>query len=115
MKEFQEKLLNEAKEYVLEKNIDDFELLTEIQHFGGATRLIDFTEDYLIALFFACDKSPEKHGRVIFPYQKDRQIMKSKGLLKQLIALHSRRVYSLKHPRVLFVISKQGSYHPSQP
>ena len=29
------------------------------------TNLIDFTTDYLIALFFACDGKPEKHGRVI--------------------------------------------------
>ena len=33
----------------------DFEILTEIQHYGGKTNLIDFTTDYLIALFFACD------------------------------------------------------------
>ena len=29
--------------------------LTEMQHFGGNTNLIDFTEDYLIAMFFACN------------------------------------------------------------
>ena len=31
----------------------DFEILTEIQHYGGKTNLIDFTTDYFIALFFA--------------------------------------------------------------
>ena len=36
----------------------DFEILTELQHYGGKTNLIDFTTDYLIALFFACDGSP---------------------------------------------------------
>ena len=30
----------------------DFEILTEIQHYGGKTNLIDFTTDYLVALFF---------------------------------------------------------------
>lgn len=45
--------------------IDDFEILTELQHYGGKTNLIDFTTDYLIALFFACDGQPDKDGRVI--------------------------------------------------
>lgn len=40
-------------------------MLTELQHFGGKTNLIDFTTDYLIALFFACDGSPNEDGRVI--------------------------------------------------
>ena len=43
----------------------EFELLTEIQHYGGKTNLIDFTTDYLIALFFACDGRHDKDGRVI--------------------------------------------------
>ena len=43
----------------------DFEILTEIQHYGGGTNLIDFTTDYLIALFFACDGAHDKDGRVI--------------------------------------------------
>ena len=43
----------------------DFEILTEIQHYGGKTNLIDFTTDYFIALFFACDGHDDKDGRVI--------------------------------------------------
>ena len=43
----------------------DFEILTEIQHYGGKTNLIDFTTDYFIALFFACDGYHNKCGRVI--------------------------------------------------
>lgn len=43
----------------------ELELLTEIQHYGGKTNLIDFTTDYLIALFFACDGEHNKDGRVI--------------------------------------------------
>ncbi len=52
-----------AKEYTDET--EEFEILIEIQHFGGKTNLIDFTTDYLIALFFACKGSPFKDGRVI--------------------------------------------------
>ena len=43
----------------------DFAILTEIQHYGGNTNLIDFTTDYFIALFFACDGHHNEDGRVI--------------------------------------------------
>ena len=43
----------------------DFEILTEIQHYGGKTNLIDFTTDYFIALFFACDGRYDQDGRII--------------------------------------------------
>ena len=51
-----------------EKSVEeavDFEILTEIQHYGGKTNLIDFTTDCFIALFFACDGQPNEDGRVI--------------------------------------------------
>ena len=50
----------------------DFEILTEIQHYGGKTNLIDFTTDYCIALFFACDGHHDKDGRIIL--QKTEEI-----------------------------------------
>jgi len=59
----QTKILQEAKDYTPEKSDD--EILTQLQHYGGKTNLIDFTTDFLIALFFACDGHPEKDGRVI--------------------------------------------------
>lgn len=42
-----------------------FEILAEIQHWGGETNLIDFTTDYHVALFFACDSHYNKDGRII--------------------------------------------------
>ena len=66
---FQKTILEEAKVYISETDdideTDDIGILTQLQHFGGKTNLIDFTEDYLIALFFACDGSHDKDGRVI--------------------------------------------------
>ena len=50
----------------------NFEILTEIQHYGGKTNLIDFTTDYFIALFFACEGHDDKDGRVIL--QKTEEI-----------------------------------------
>ena len=60
-KEFRQDALSRAVEAPLEKNAD-FELLTEIQHYGGKTNLIDFTEDYSVALFFACQSKYGKDG-----------------------------------------------------
>lgn len=44
---------------------DEADILTELQHYGGKTNLIDFTTDYLVAMFFACDSSYDEDGRVI--------------------------------------------------
>ena len=64
IKVVQEEILREAKEYTTHK-MDDLEILTELQHHGGKTNLIDFTTDYLVALFFACDGNRDEPGRVI--------------------------------------------------
>ena len=49
MYELQEANLEEAKRFTFET--DEFAILTELQHYGGKTNLIDFTADFLIALF----------------------------------------------------------------
>ena len=59
----QSEILRAAEDFV--GRIDEEDLLTQLQHFGYNTNLIDFTTDYHIALFFACDGRPEKDGRVI--------------------------------------------------
>lgn len=61
----QEEILEEARNHIPERAKDDFEILTELQHFGSPTNLLDFTTDYHIALFFACDGSHDKDGRII--------------------------------------------------
>ena len=59
----QKRILEASKDYTHEG--EDFEILTELQHYGGHTNLIDFTTDNHIALFFACDGAPDKPGRII--------------------------------------------------
>ena len=65
----QNEILREAEEYTTHK-MDELEILTELQHHGGKTNLIDFTTDYLVALFFACDGNRDKSGRVILLQQQ---------------------------------------------
>ena len=59
----QERMIEAAKDYTHET--DPFEILTELQHHGGHTNLIDFTTDNHIALFFACSDFLDKSGRII--------------------------------------------------
>ena len=40
------------------------EVMAHLQHYGAATGLIDFTENALAALWFACKDKPEKDGKV---------------------------------------------------
>ena len=63
--------LADARRYAREIDINDFELEAQLQHNGGKTGLIDFTTDYLIAFFFACDGNPTKDGRVILLKQDE--------------------------------------------
>lgn len=44
--------------------LTDLELLTELQHFGAATCLLDFTEDPLVALYMVCKDLKEEDGQV---------------------------------------------------
>ena len=65
LEDLQKGTLLEARNHIREYAKEDFEILTELQHFGSPTNLLDFTTDYHIALFFACDGSHDKDGRII--------------------------------------------------
>ena len=62
--EIQKEIIERAKKY-FPHSTSDFEILTELQHYGGKTNLIDFSKNFLIALFFACDGNFEENGRLI--------------------------------------------------
>jgi len=56
-------LLNDAHRRIIETE-SDIELLIKIQHFGGATNLIDFSKNPLVALFFACNGEFNNDGKI---------------------------------------------------
>lgn len=60
----QAEMLDIANHFI-RKTYSEIECLAEIQHYGGKTNLIDFSEDYLIALYMACNSSLKENGRVI--------------------------------------------------
>lgn len=55
-------LLSEAKKYLYDyddrgRRLNDIELLAKLQHYGAATRLLDFSKNVLVALWF-CVSEP---------------------------------------------------------
>ena len=47
-------ILDEVRNYTTyTRETDELEILAQLQHYGGETNLIDFTTDYLIALFLS--------------------------------------------------------------
>ena len=47
------------------RTLSELELLAELQHFGAATCLIDFTDSATIALYFACREEIDTVGKVV--------------------------------------------------
>ena len=76
----QKAMLERVKAYLPEIGKDsDFEILAQLQHYGGKTNLIDFTSDYLVALFFACEKAEHTHGRIILLPKQQKHSSKAAG------------------------------------
>lgn len=55
---------------LFENSNSHFENLSKMQHFGIPTRLLDFTENPLISLYFACSEHSGQAGRVVFTANK---------------------------------------------
>ena len=46
------------------RKLEDLELLAKLQHHEAATCLIDFTRNFLVAMWFACRSHKEKNGNI---------------------------------------------------
>ena len=83
----EEEMLAGARRYTA--LAEDEEILTEIQHFGGATNLIDFTDDYLVALFFASVENERSDGRVVLHWPELGTVLRPKHSMNRIVAQKS--------------------------
>ncbi|GEM_PF-552648 len=64
--QYEQRILNDARAkgfgYRDGRKLADLDLLASLQHYGAATRLIDFSRNTFIALWFACQSNPDKYG-----------------------------------------------------
>ena len=102
IEDIQEIELQDAKMFTDET--DEFEILTQVQHYGGKTNLIDFTTDYLIALFFACDGFFDKPGRVI--------LLKRTDAITDWIICPRNSINRVKAQKSIFVRPPKGFIEP---
>ena len=63
--DMEQDVVETAKQHISPSALN-IEVLTELQHYGGKTTLLDFSKDTHIALFFACDGKFDEDGRMIF-------------------------------------------------
>ena len=64
-------------------------IFTQLQHYSSQTNLIDFTTDFNIALFFACDGQPGENGRVILQKRSSVPIEEPLGTENRVLAQKS--------------------------
>ena len=83
----EEEMVADARRYTTLES--DEEILTEIQHFGGKTNLIDFTDDYLIALFFASVENEQTDGRVVLHWPEPESVLRPRNTMNRIVSQRS--------------------------
>ena len=76
---------NEAKNWAIDPPKSEVEILTDIQHYGGETNYIDFSDCHLVALFFACYdyNYRERDGHIIVLPKQGLERKSNEGLISQ--------------------------------
>ena len=87
----EEEILNQVKRFIPrgENTPDLLSIFTQLQHYGSQTNLIDFTTDFHIALFFACDGQPSENGRLILQKRTLVPIKQPSGVGHRVLAQKS--------------------------
>ena len=62
--EVEKEIVDRAKRF-FKHGTGNIEILTELRHFGGNASLIDFSRNFMVALFFACNGESKENGWLI--------------------------------------------------
>jgi len=90
--------------------LNEIDLLVEMQHFGGATNLIDFSRNSLVALYFAVVDNANEKGKVFCINTNTTKIKSPSGnILKNIFPIEEGRLYSYSPTHNNFRIIKQDS------
>lgn len=89
MWDYEKYLLNESirQRPNVFQDAQDINLLPLMQHYGLPTRLLDFTENPLIALYFACSSSQRSDGRVYFVLSEESESTYDRIVIDQICSL----------------------------
>ena len=99
LSQVQKEMLGTARQFTSEA--DDHQILATLRHNGGPVNLVDFTTDYNVALFFACD------GSVVDNKEDGRLIVLDKYRLETFVPkIPTNRVLAQKS---IFVVPSEGS------
>ena len=104
IEEFQTAMLDIVQQFS-RKPTSELERFSEIQHYGGKTNLIDFATDYRIALFMACDGSPDEDDRII---------LQKKELVEPYIEEPYEPINRVIAQKSIFVRHPDGFIQPSE-
>lgn len=87
----EEEILKQVKAFIPrgEHTPDLLSIFTQLQHYESQTNLIDFTTDFNIALFFACDSQAGENGRVIVQKRSLVPIKQPSGVGHRVLAQKS--------------------------
>lgn len=79
-------LLEKPNEFI---GMNYFNILAKLRHFGLPTRLLDITENPLVALFYACNEKKDKDGAVYYFQKEYIEITNCYNAMTNLIAAFS--------------------------
>jgi len=103
----EQKLISEIKrrgdKLVKKSEFDDWELLVYVQHFGLATRLLDWTTNPLIALWFSCQDVTEKKNAYVYVLKYSDNSLLDTSKIKSPFTIENTEIYkpNLNNERII--------------